>query len=75
MIRFEECTSKGDFMNYCLQNDIRIKELDSAFPVEIGDTLRGLSIDPSSFCTCYWKTIGVEILNIVEHATKLYINK
>jgi len=74
-IEFIKCNSKGDFMMYCQQNDLRIKEIDSAIPAEYTKTLNILTIDPSMFCIVYYKNSTTGIINVIEEAAKLFINK
>lgn len=74
-MEFKNLRSKGDFMDFCLNNDNRIKELDSAIPMNLAKQLRDLDLDTSSFAFCYWKNGEIDLLNVVEHSTKLFINK
>jgi hypothetical protein len=70
-----ECNSKGDFMKYALENDTRIKEIDSAIPLSYSKELRELGFVSSNLVTVYWKCGTIEILDIVSHSTILEINK
>ena len=67
-----ENMNKGDFMRACTNMDNRIKELDSAIPMQLGKAIRDLGIDSSMFVMCYWKNGEIECLNICEHWAKLY---
>ena len=73
-MEFNDLRTKGDFMQYCLLHDSRIKEIDSAYPMSITKTLIELGMNNTqNYVMCYWKNGSIELLNIIEHATILHI--
>lgn len=67
--------SKGDYMYLVRTMDPRVKEMDSAIPLEAANELRALGVSPSDFVMMYWKNGTVELLNIVAHWAILTNNK
>ena len=60
-------TNKGELINFCLKNDKRIREIDSAIPLVISKELNEFGLDRSFMVTAYWKNGEIEILNILQH--------
>ena len=58
---------KGEMIDFCLKNDKRLKEIDSAIPLVISKELSDFGLDRSFMVTAYWKNGGIEILNILQH--------
>ena len=58
---------KGELINFCLKNDKRIREIDSAIPLVISKELAEFGLDRSFMVTAYWKNGEIEILNILQH--------
>lgn len=58
---------KGGMIDFCLKNDKRLKEIDSAIPLIITKELSNFGLDRSFMVTAYWKNGEIEILNILQH--------
>lgn len=58
---------KGEMIDFCLKNDKRLKEIDSAIPLVITKELANFGLDRSFMVTAYWKNGEIEILNILQH--------
>ena len=58
---------KGEMIEFCLKNDKRLKEIDSAIPLVITKELSNFGLDRSYMVTAYWKNGEIEILNILQH--------
>jgi hypothetical protein len=64
--------NKGDFMRACKVLDDGIKEIDSAYPMELGKSARALGLDTTMLCMVYWKNGTSEVVNIAQHWAELY---
>ena len=59
--------SKGDYMYLVKKMDPRIKEMDSAIPLEVAIRLREMGLLTSDFVMMYWKNGEIELVNILAH--------
>ncbi len=66
--------TKGDYMFLVKHMDHKIKEMDSAIPLNVANELKALGLTTSDFVIVYWRDGGEELLNIVAHWAVLINN-
>lgn len=62
-----ELRNKGDYMRAVKEMDPRVKEIDSAVPMQTSSVLQSLGVDRSMMVMMYWKNGRQEIVNIAAH--------
>lgn len=62
-----ELRNKGDYMRAVKEMDPRVKEIDSAVPMQTSSVLESLGVDRSMMVMMYWKNGRQEIVNIAAH--------
>lgn len=67
--------SKGDYMDAVKLMDPRVREIDSAIPLELATELMRLGVDARMMVSVYWANGSQEFLNIAELHSQLENNK
>jgi hypothetical protein len=67
--------SKGDFMREVVRMDNRIKEIDSAIPLEIANAMRNIGVPTKMCVTIYWHSGNQEVLDVSAHWAELINNQ
>ena len=73
-MNFEQLQTKGDYIQYCLDNDDNIKDIDTAVDKEIYNCCKKCGVATSNLATVFWKT-HTTIENIVALAVVIYKRK
>ena len=62
---FDELETKGDFINYCLQNCDDIKDIDSSMPNNVYRSCKEIGVATSNLVTVYYMNGTITYENIV----------